>query len=132
MPDIVMPRLSDSMTEGTIVRWLKADGDEVQRGEEIVEVETDKATVGYEAEVSGTLAIREPEGAVVAVGMVIAEIGAAHPAPVRVKGVPAGPAPGPRARSGALGARRLGAPRPHHQERRHGGGGQRGRRRWGA
>ena len=63
-----MPRLSDSMTEGTIVRWLKAEGDEVERGEEIVEVETDKATVGYEAEVSGRLSIREPEGAVVAVG----------------------------------------------------------------
>jgi pyruvate dehydrogenase E2 component (dihydrolipoamide acetyltransferase) len=88
MPEVVMPRLSDSMTEGTIVRWLKADGDEVQRGEEIVEVETDKATVGYEAEVSGTLAIREPEGAVVAVGTVIAEIGAARPAPVRVKASP--------------------------------------------
>jgi pyruvate dehydrogenase E2 component (dihydrolipoyllysine-residue acetyltransferase) len=88
MPEVVMPRLSDSMTEGTIVRWLKADGDEVQRGEEMVEVETDKATVGYEAEVSGTLAIREPEGAVVAVGAVIAEIGAAHPAPVRVKASP--------------------------------------------
>ncbi len=71
-----MPRLSDSMTEGTIVRWLKAEGDAVQRGEEIVEVETDKATVGYEAEVAGTLSIRQPEGAVVAVGAVIAEIGA--------------------------------------------------------
>ena len=69
-----MPRLSDSMTEGTIVRWIKAEGDAVQRGEEIVEVETDKATVGYEAEVEGTLSIREPEGAVVAVGAVIAEI----------------------------------------------------------
>jgi len=71
-----MPRLSDSMTEGTIVRWLKAEGDAVQRGEEIVEVETDKATVGYEAEVAGTLSIRQPEGAVVAVGAVIAEIDA--------------------------------------------------------
>jgi len=76
MPEVVMPRLSDSMTEGTIVRWLKAEGDAVQRGEEIVEVETDKATVGYEAEVAGTLSIRQPEGAVVAVGAVIAEIDA--------------------------------------------------------
>ncbi|MGH2894473.1 MAG: lipoyl domain-containing protein, partial [Solirubrobacteraceae bacterium] len=75
MPEVVMPRLSDSMTEGTILRWLKADGDEVERGEEIVEVETDKATVGYEAEAAGTLAIREPEGALVAVGAVIAVIG---------------------------------------------------------
>ncbi|MFZ1992806.1 MAG: E3 binding domain-containing protein, partial [Solirubrobacteraceae bacterium] len=86
-----MPRLSDSMTEGTIVRWSKADGAEVQRGEEIVEVETDKATVGYEAEVSGTLSIRQPEGAVVAVGAVIAVIGvsgADAPAEVRVKASP--------------------------------------------
>lgn len=77
-----MPRLSDSMTEGTIVRWLKADGDAVQRGEEIVEVETDKATVGYEAEVAGTLSIRQPEGSTVAVGAVIAVLGAADDAPV--------------------------------------------------
>ncbi len=76
-----MPRLSDSMTEGTIVRWLKADGDEVRRGEEIVEVETDKATVGYEAEASGPLSIRAPEGAVVAVGAVIAVLGTADDVP---------------------------------------------------
>jgi pyruvate dehydrogenase E2 component (dihydrolipoamide acetyltransferase) len=81
MPEVVMPRLSDSMTEGTIVRWLKADGDAVDRGEEIVEVETDKATVGYEAEVAGTLSIRQPEGATVAVGAVIAVLGAAGDAP---------------------------------------------------
>jgi pyruvate dehydrogenase E2 component (dihydrolipoamide acetyltransferase) len=86
MPEVVMPRLSDSMTEGTIVRWLKADGDAVARGEEIVEVETDKATVGYEAEVAGTLSIREPEGAVVVVGAVIAEIGDGAPVRVRASG----------------------------------------------
>jgi pyruvate dehydrogenase E2 component (dihydrolipoamide acetyltransferase) len=94
MLEVVMPRLSDSMTEGTIVRWLKAEGDEVERGEEIVEVETDKATVGYEAEVSGRLSIRQPEGAVVAVGALIAEIGAGEPVAaaagpaVRVKASP--------------------------------------------
>jgi pyruvate dehydrogenase E2 component (dihydrolipoamide acetyltransferase) len=90
MPEVVMPRLSDSMTEGTIVRWLKADGDEVQRGEEIVEVETDKATVGYEAEASGPLSIRAPEGAVVAVGAVIAVLGAVEKvaATARVKASP--------------------------------------------
>ncbi len=83
-----MPRLSDSMTEGTIVRWLKADGDAVKDGEEIVEVETDKATVGYEAEASGMLSIRQPEGAVVAVGAIIAVIGAESPVAVRVKASP--------------------------------------------
>ena len=53
--EIVMPRLSDAMEEGTIVRWLKDVGDQVEVGDELVEVETDKATVIYEAEVSGLL-----------------------------------------------------------------------------
>ena len=91
MPDVIMPRLSDSMTEGTIVRWLKSDGDEVKRGEEIVEIETDKATMAYESDHAGTLAIREPEGAVVTVGAVIATVGDAVAEPVAV-GVAAAPA----------------------------------------
>lgn len=53
--EIVMPRLSDAMEEGTIVRWLKDVGDRVEIGDELVEVETDKATVIYEAEVAGRL-----------------------------------------------------------------------------
>jgi pyruvate dehydrogenase E2 component (dihydrolipoamide acetyltransferase) len=53
--EIVMPRLSDAMEEGTIVRWLKDVGDQVEVGDELVEVETDKATVIYEAEVAGRL-----------------------------------------------------------------------------
>ena len=53
--EIVMPRLSDAMEEGTIVRWLKDVGDQVEVGDELVEVETDKATVIYEAEISGLL-----------------------------------------------------------------------------
>jgi len=76
-----MPRLSDSMTEGTIVRWLKADGDAVRSGEEIVEIETDKATVGYESEFAGTLAIRAREGSTVGVGAVIAVVGNGDAAP---------------------------------------------------
>ena len=50
MADIVMPRLSDTMEEGTILRWLKRDGEEVRRGEELVEIETDKATMTYESD----------------------------------------------------------------------------------
>ena len=53
--EIVMPRLSDAMEEGTIVRWLKDVGDQIEVGDELVEVETDKATVIYEAEISGLL-----------------------------------------------------------------------------
>jgi pyruvate dehydrogenase E2 component (dihydrolipoamide acetyltransferase) len=76
LPQVTMPRLSDSMEEGTIVRWLKADGDAVRRGDEIVEIETDKATMAYEAEADGTLSIIAAEGATAAVGAPIATIGA--------------------------------------------------------
>ena len=70
-----MPRLSDSMEEGTIVRWLKRDGDEVARGEELVEIETDKATLAYESDTAGTLQITAQEGATLPVGARIALIG---------------------------------------------------------
>ena len=53
--DIAMPRLSDSMEEATVVRWLKQPGDSVSKGDELVEVETDKATIVYEAERDGVL-----------------------------------------------------------------------------
>ena len=75
MTDVLMPRLSDSMEEGTIIRWLKADGDDVSRGEEIVEIETDKATMAYEADAAGRLSIVATEGATLPVGTVIATIG---------------------------------------------------------
>jgi pyruvate dehydrogenase E2 component (dihydrolipoamide acetyltransferase) len=74
--DIAMPRLSDSMEEGTVLNWLKQVGDEVAVGDELVEIETDKANMGYEADVAGTLleiVIQENESA--PVGAVIARIG---------------------------------------------------------
>ena len=57
MAEIVMPRLSDTMEEGTILRWLKRDGEHVARGEELVEIETDKAAMVYESDEEGVLAI---------------------------------------------------------------------------
>jgi pyruvate dehydrogenase E2 component (dihydrolipoamide acetyltransferase) len=75
MPDVAMPRLSDSMEEGTILKWLKSDGDDVKRGEELVEIETDKANMTYEADQDGTLAIVAQEGDTLAVGETIARIG---------------------------------------------------------
>jgi pyruvate dehydrogenase E2 component (dihydrolipoamide acetyltransferase) len=75
MPDVTMPRLSDSMEEATIIRWLKADGDSVSKGDELVEIETDKATVVYEAEEEGELAIVAAEGDTVPFGGIIARIG---------------------------------------------------------
>src|ERR1039458_454275 len=55
MADIVMPRLSDTMEEGTILRWLVADGEQVSRGQELVEIETDKANMTYESDQEGVL-----------------------------------------------------------------------------
>ena len=52
-----MPRLSDSMEEGTIVRWLVEDGASVARGDDVVEIETDKATMTYSADADGVLRI---------------------------------------------------------------------------
>jgi pyruvate dehydrogenase E2 component (dihydrolipoamide acetyltransferase) len=75
MPDVAMPRLSDSMEEGTILKWLKSDGDEVTRGEELVEIETDKANMTYEADQDGTLEIVASEGDTLPVGETIARIG---------------------------------------------------------
>jgi pyruvate dehydrogenase E2 component (dihydrolipoamide acetyltransferase) len=77
MSDIVMPRLSDTMEEGTILRWLKRDGDNVRRGEQLVEIETDKAAMTYESDSEGTLEIVAREGDTLAVGAPIARIG--HP-----------------------------------------------------
>jgi pyruvate dehydrogenase E2 component (dihydrolipoamide acetyltransferase) len=70
-----MPKLSDSMADAVIVRWLKSPGEAFSRGEGLVEVETDKATVVYEAEADGTLdSILVPEGATVPIGEPIATL----------------------------------------------------------
>jgi pyruvate dehydrogenase E2 component (dihydrolipoyllysine-residue acetyltransferase) len=70
-----MPKLSDSMADAVILRWLKSAGEDFARGEGLIEVETDKATVVYEAEWDGTLdSILVQEGATVAVGEPIATL----------------------------------------------------------
>jgi pyruvate dehydrogenase E2 component (dihydrolipoamide acetyltransferase) len=79
MADIVMPRLSDTMEEGTILRWLKADGEQVARGEELVEIETDKATMTYESDQAGVLEIVAGVGSTLEVGALIARVGAGAP-----------------------------------------------------
>src|SRR5467141_2453747 len=56
MPEIQMPKLSDTMTEGTLVSWKKKKGDKVSAGEVIAEIETDKATMEWESPEDGTLA----------------------------------------------------------------------------
>jgi pyruvate dehydrogenase E2 component (dihydrolipoamide acetyltransferase) len=81
MGEIVMPRLSDTMEEGTILRWLKADGEHVQRGEDLVEIETDKATMNYQSDQEGVLRTVVQEGDTLPVGARIAWVGAEDAAP---------------------------------------------------
>jgi len=76
MSEVVMPRLSDSMEEGTILSWLKQVGDEIAVGDELVEIETDKANMAYEADTAGTLTeILAQEGETLPIGTPIALIG---------------------------------------------------------
>jgi pyruvate dehydrogenase E2 component (dihydrolipoamide acetyltransferase) len=75
--DVKMPRLSDSTDSATVGRWLIADGEPVSRGDELVEIETDKATMVWEAEDEGTLQRLVVEGETVAVGEPIARLLAA-------------------------------------------------------
>src|SRR5438045_2169188 len=76
MPEIQMPKLSDTMTEGTLVVWKKKKGDKVSAGDVIAEIETDKATMEWESPEDGTLSeIYVEEGGKVEVGQRIAFIG---------------------------------------------------------
>src|SRR5881397_3018819 len=76
--DVMMPRLSDSMEEGTVLKWIVQQGGEVKRGEPLVEIETDKANKTYEADTDGVLIeVLAQEGETLAIGQVIARIGAA-------------------------------------------------------
>ncbi len=93
--ELTMPKLSDSEADAVIIKWLKSPGEEFRRGEALMEVETDKATVVYDAEADGTLeSILVAEGEAAAVGQAIAVLaGAGEPAaprePVASNGAPA-------------------------------------------
>ena len=74
--DVTMPRLSDSMEEGTVLKWLVDEGGEVKRGEPLVEIETDKANMTYDADTDGVLVeIVAQEGDTLEIGEIIARIG---------------------------------------------------------
>jgi len=91
MSEVVMPRLSDSMEEGTILTWLKQVGDEIAVGDELVEIETDKANMAYESDTAGTLQeILAQEGETLPIGSPIARIGEGS-----VNGDGEGPGPQP-------------------------------------
>ncbi|MDP9410918.1 MAG: 2-oxo acid dehydrogenase subunit E2 [Actinomycetota bacterium] len=75
MPEVIMPKMGDAMEEGTLLKWLKSEGEEVSPGDPIAEIETDKVTMELEAEDSGTLAqLIASEGQDVPVGEAIAFI----------------------------------------------------------
>ena len=101
MAEIVMPRLSDSMEEGTVLRWLKSVGDQVAVGDELVEIETDKANMVYESDLDGTIVeVLAQEGDTLPVGDPIARVGDASEVPSGGNGgapkeEPAAPEPAP-------------------------------------
>jgi 2-oxoglutarate dehydrogenase E2 component (dihydrolipoamide succinyltransferase) len=121
---IKVPSVGESVTEGILSRWLKANGAAVKQGEPLFELETDKASQEVRAEADGTLAIREPEGSTVAIGATVgildteaapraAEAPAPAPppasAPAPAPSPASGPAPAP-ARPGHDGASAAGRP----------------------
>ena len=99
--NVIMPALEMAQETGKVVRWLKAAGDSVRKGEPIIEIETDKVTVEIESPASGVLRdVTASEGDVVPVGQTIAVIFSAEEA-----GVAAKPAVMP---AGSAAARRIG------------------------
>src|SRR2546426_3228556 len=118
MADVQMPRLSDSMETGKVLRWLKKEGEEVKKGEPLVEIESDKANIEVEAYASGKLnKSAVPEGESAPIGAVIAEMGEGGAAPRTEK--PAGPGeqapaaePEPKAKAVSAEAPKAQAARP--------------------
>lgn len=81
MADVLMPRLSDAMEQGTILRWLAEPGAEVRPGDPLVEIETDKATLTHRSDQAGVLEVLAGVGDTLPVGALIARIGGSGPAP---------------------------------------------------
>src|SRR5947208_1511160 len=99
---VTMPALGESVTEGTVTRWLKQDGDRVEADEALLEVSTDKVDTEIPSPASGTLLeIKVGEDETVAVGAPLAVIGSASgatvadPAPAPAPATPAAAAPAP-------------------------------------
>jgi len=93
MSDVNMPKLSDTMEEGTILEWKKKSGEEVKTGDVLAEVESDKATFDLEADADGTLQILVEQGVPAKIGAPIARIGdgggtAPAPAPAKAEAPP--------------------------------------------
>ena len=108
--DVLMPRLSDSMEEGTVLKWLVEQGGAVKRGEPLVEIETDKANMTYEADSDGVLLeVLAKEGDTLPIGQPIARLGQEGELAARPAGDDAG-------RESAPAAHGEGAPADHAQQ----------------
>src|SRR4029077_16522250 len=99
MSDVNMPKLSDTMEEGTVVEWKKKSGETVKKGDVIAEVESDKATFDLESEADGVLDIIVQQGVPAKIGAPIARIGAAGEAPAPKAAAPKEEAPKPAAKT---------------------------------
>src|SRR4051794_26567572 len=94
MSQILMPRLSDTMEEGVVSSWHKKPGDPVSAGDALVDIETDKALMEYEAYEDGVLGeILVPEGQSAKIGMPIAVLVTGDEASAPVAVAAAAPAP---------------------------------------
>lgn len=106
MPEVIMPKMGDAMTEGKVLRWMKQPGDQVAKGEPIVEIETDKVNVDLEADWDGVLAqVLVGDGETAAVGAPIAFVarpGEKAPQPAAVAPPGAGAAAGPEVEARAV------------------------------
>src|SRR6201996_658335 len=112
--EVLMPQMGESITEGTITKWLKKVGDSVQRDEPIFEISTDKVDAEIPSPIAGTLTeIKVPEGSTVTINTVVAIIGGgaagpaakpAAPAAAPAKAPAAAPAPAPAAPAAAASA----------------------------
>ena len=92
MPDVKMPKLSDTMEEGTVLEWKKKDGETVKQGEALAEIESDKASFDIEAEADGVLSIVVDKGVPAKIGALIARIGAPGAEKQAAAAQPAAPA----------------------------------------
>ena len=120
MAEVTMPRLSDTMEEGTISSWLKHPGDQVKKGDVIAQIETDKATMDLTAFEAGTLQeILAPEGSTVAIGKPVARIGSGAASSAPAQAPPSsGKAPPTPAEAAPPAAAATGSQQPQTREAR--------------
>tara|TARA_R110000868_G_scaffold226115_2_gene478610 strand:+ start:15128 stop:16342 length:1215 start_codon:yes stop_codon:yes gene_type:complete len=102
--EVKIPQIGESVTEVTLASWMVADGDQVEEGDNLCEIESDKANMELPAEVSGVITIKAEEGSELKIGAVIATIkpgaGAQKAAPAKEEAAPAKAAPAASAPTG--------------------------------